>query len=283
MTTPPHRLLSRLVREPLLHFLILGAALFVLSNTLQGERNERSLQIHVTGERIAALASAWEIQRGAPPDAEQLHSLVIEDVQEEILAREAMAMGLDGDDTIIRRRLAQKLRFLLEDASLPAAPGEGELEAFYAAHRAEYARPARLDFRHVYFSASSREDPAGDALAAFSASDGGLPEGGDPFFLPGQYRQATEVRIGTDFGRGFWQALQTAPEGVWSGPHTSAFGEHLVLVESRTPSEDVPLGEVREEVIADWQRETQTGETERKLHELVSRYTIVLDDELLAQ
>ena len=283
MTRQPHRRLSRLLREPLLHFLILGAALFVLSNMLQGQRNERSLEIRVTQERIAALASAWEIQRGAPPDAEQLRSLVIEDVQEEILAREAMAMGRDADDTIIRRRLAQKLRFLLEDASAPTAPSEEEVAAFYTAHRAEYARPARVDFRHVYFSASSRGDPAGDARAALAASEGERPEGGDPFFLPGQYRSASETRIGTDFGRGFWQALQAAPEGTWSGPYTSAFGEHLVLVEARTPSEDVPLDEVREEVIADWQRETQAGETERKLRELVSRYTIVLDEELLAQ
>lgn len=283
MTRQPHNFLSRLVREPLLHFLILGVVLFVLSNMLQGANTQRTLEIHVTEERIAALASAWEIQRGAPPGPEQLRSLVIEDVQEEILAREAMAMGLDGDDTIIRRRLAQKLRFLLEDASALTAPGEDELEAFYTLHRADYARPARVDFRHVYFSASSREDPAGDARAALAASKGERPAGGDPFFQPGQYRQATEPRIGTDFGRSFWHALQVAPEDVWSGPYSSAFGEHLVFVEVRTPSEEVPLEEVREEVIADWQAEAQAAETEQKLREIVSRYSVVLDEALLAQ
>lgn len=281
MASPLSQFLSRLVREPLVHFILLGAGLFALTQFNQNTRNQAALQIVVTQERIAALASAWEIQQGSPPNPDQLQSLVLEDVQEEILAREAMAMGLGENDKIIRRRLAQKLRFLLSDASLPQTADETSLRDYYETHAELYTARARISFRHIYFSGTSRPAPSADATAQLAASDGETPLTGDPFFLPARFEQATEIRIRSDFGPAFWSALQGLPEGEWAGPVSSGFGAHLVFIEARAPEILRPFEEVREQVATDWQTAQQTALTEQRLQDILARYSVEFADGVL--
>jgi len=148
--------MSRLLREPLLHFLLLGVILFAADGLLRGPAAPDEQVISVTAADLDRLRTLWERQHRRPPLPGEMEDLVTAHLQEEVLYREALAMGLDQDDTIVRRRLVQKLEFLIEDVAVARAPAADELEVFFAAHEEAYRSPPRVSFSHVYFSGDRR-------------------------------------------------------------------------------------------------------------------------------
>ena len=238
-------------------FLVLGVGVFALD--LQPTRGGREGHvIEVTADEVERLHARWTAQWGRPPTGPELESLIAEAVDEEILYREAQRLGLDHEDAIVRRRLAQKMTFALDGAGDAAAPSDEEVEEYYARHAGRYRRPARTTFDHVFLSADRRADPAGDAavlLREMAADDGGWTRVGDPFMLARTYAARTDPQIARLFGAEFADAVSALPAGGWNGPVGSTYGMHLVRVRDRTPSRRPSLDELRDRVVADLREE----------------------------
>jgi peptidyl-prolyl cis-trans isomerase C len=269
-------------REPLVHFLALGAVLFALYAVFN-QADQSSLQrIEVTAGDIQHLQTIWERQWQRPPTAAELQGLIEAHIREEVLYREALAMGLDRDDTIIRRRLAQKLEFLMQDMAALRQPTDAELATFFAAQGDRYRLPVRLSFTHVYFNAHQRgpaaEHDAREALARLRAApvEGAASELGDPSLLESEQRRKTEDEVGQLFGRDFAAALLTLTPGDWHGPLASAYGWHLVQVQERTPARLPGLAEVQERVQQDWADEQRRQTNAELLQRLRQRYDIIV-------
>ena len=226
-------------RSPLVVFLLLGVAVFVVDRWLDDAGAGRV--VTVTEEQLGAIHERWAAQWGRPPTGRELEGLIDEAVREEILYREARRRGLDRGDAIIRRRLAQKMTFLLEDsAEAPStrAAAAGDIETYYADHAERYREPRRTTFRHVFLSTERREDAGGDAAALLREVRDGTGDGwrqlGDPFMLLREYADRTDQEIAELFGGAFAAALPALAAGAWQGPLESAHGVHLVLVIGRT-------------------------------------------------
>lgn len=245
--------MKRLVREPLLHFLVIGAVLFAAISAAQSLRRPT---LRLEASDLEQLAAYWEMQTQRPPTRQELASIIQERVDEELMAREAIRLGLDKDDMIIRRRLAQKVAFASEDVATITEPDDATLQAFYDKTRDRYATPARLALRHVYFSqdrtGTSPSAAANEALVRLKA---GAPARGDPALLPLTYADIAVVDLARDYGADFTKAAREAPLQTWVGPVASAYGVHLIRVESRLSPQVLPLAGVRGEVRDAWMAE----------------------------
>ena len=163
--------MSKLLREPLLIFLVLGALLFGLYTLVkdQSQGSSDALRIQVTAADVDQLSVRWQRQMGRPPRPEELQGLTDNFVREEVLVREALALGLDRDDTGIRRRLVQKMNFLVEDLALLNEPTDADLSDYFEQHPEIYRLPPRISFTHIYFSRDQRGDATkADAELALS-------------------------------------------------------------------------------------------------------------------
>jgi hypothetical protein len=257
-TKPP----SGILRAPLFHFLVFGILLFVLYSMYGDKRQTESKEIVVSAQQIELLASLWEKQWRRPPMPEELTGLIESFIREEVLYREALAMGLDRDDTVVRRRLAQKIEFLAQDLATRGEPSEQELRTFFAEHPEIFEEPARITFSHIYINVDKHGDEslavADEVLAALRA--GGDPDNlGDRFMLQKDYLRKSPSEVARHFGSQFAADVFELEPGEWQGPVQSGYGLHLVLVESQEepflpPLEDV-RGEVRDEFLSFKRRE----------------------------
>ncbi|MCR9277328.1 MAG: peptidylprolyl isomerase [Pseudomonadaceae bacterium] len=259
--------LGRRLLDPLIIFIVLGGLLFWLTWAVE----ERSDSIVISTGTIERIQAQWQAQMGKPPTAEELDNLLEDSIREEIYYREAKRLGLDAGDTIIRRRLVQKLTFVTEDIADNGAVTEDDLRAFYDANPERYTLPARWSFRHRYFSSDRREDAQSDAQAAV-ASDA---IEGDAFMLQSAYAQRSMSDVANLFGRQFASAFPELPVGEWTGPVRSAYGYHAVLVESALPSRQLALNEVRERVAADLKSERRSQANQDYYERLRARYEVV--------
>jgi hypothetical protein len=269
---------SRLLREPLLHFLAAGAFIFVAYALFGGGRDDTHT-ITVSDGQIGRLQQVFAAQWRREPTVDELNGLVESYIEEEILYREALALGLDKDDTIVRRRLAQKMQFLIEDTAAPSEPTEADLEAYFDAHKDDFQLPVVLSFTHVYFSADRRTDAEGDARAQLAQLAGldRAPDHGDAFMLRYAYADVTQGEIARLFGREFATALFALPEGTdWQGPIRSGYGFHLVRIASKTTPPPPTFAGARDGVLAaylDAERRRLNTET---LSTIKARYRIVM-------
>ena len=274
--------MKRLLREPLLHFLVLGAALFGLF-ALRGDPKQRTERIVIGAGQVEHLASSFARTWMRPPTPEELDGLVQDYLREEVASREAMAMQLDRDDTIVRRRLRQKLEFLSEDLAALAPPSEQELQDYLREHPDSFRREPRIAFRHVFVSREQRGESAqADARAilarlASSAADADVAELGDPTLLPGELELASATEIDGLFGRGFAGALEKLEPGRWSGPLESSYGLHLVLVTASEPGRLPELAEVHDEVTREWSAAHGKEALDAFYRELFARYEVVVE------
>ena len=276
---PPDRI-PRWLRDPLVAFVLLGIGVFALDGWLAGSETARPV-IEITPDQVDRLRARWLAQWGREPTEPELQTLVDEAIDEEILYREAQRLGLDRDDAIVRRRLAQKLTFILEDAGDTGPPSETEMEEYYARHADRYRRPGRTTFDHVFLSGDSRADPAGDAAAllnALRAGDdaGGWTRLGDPFMLASTYPDRSEQEVAGLFGRDFADAVSELPVGGWNGPVESTYGAHLVRVNGRTASRAPALEEMRDRVVADLREERRRERSLAAYQELREYYEVRL-------
>ncbi len=269
---------STLGRSPLVVFLLLGAGVFAVDRWLD-DAGAAGRVVTVTEEQLGAIRERWAAQWGRPPTGRELDGLIDEAVREEILYREAQRRGLDRGDAIIRRRLAQKMTFLLEDsAEAPAAGGTaaGDLETYFAAHAEQYREPRRTTFRHVFLSREQRADPERNATALLREVGAGdrWRQLGDPFMLLREYAGRTEQEIAELFGGRFAAALPALAAGAWHGPVESAHGVHLVQVIGRTEPRPPALDEVRDRVAEDLLESRRRERNEAALQALRERYEI---------
>jgi hypothetical protein len=277
----------RALKEPLLHFLVAGAALFAayawINRTADNPNAGTAQQLHIGAGDVAWLAENWTTQWRRPPTPDELRGLVTDYVNELLLAREARALGLEDNDVIVRRRLAQKLTFLVEDTLRRAEPSDTELQQFYEAHAQRFRSEARISFRHIYFSRERRADArsdATDALRLLLEEGGSLPtaELGDRLLLEPEFHDETEQSVSGVFGAGFARAAFSLEPGAWSGPIESGYGLHLVRVSTLQQAQLRPFSEVRERVAQEWRREQENLAKARYLAELRKKYDLVVDD-----
>ena len=280
--------IRRLLSEPLLHFLLIGVALFMLYGALNRGRSDAPRDILVTEARVEALADSFATVWMRPPTPEEVKGLVEDYVSEEIYYREAIAMGLDQDDTVIRRRLRQKMEFISEDAAAAAEPTDAELQAYLAAHPEKFLEPAELTFVQVYFSTEKRGDQARSAaeqlLAELQAGRGpaALADAGDPTLLPSDMQSVSPQVIANAFGSDFAAQLVEAPVGQWTGPLQSGFGLHLVRVDDRKADAMPAFEQIRPIVLREWQSEQRTQSNKAFLDSLKAKYDIRIDGEAAA-
>lgn len=282
---------GRLSREPLLHFLIAGALVFAIYAWLQPDAPARddAQRIELTQDDLRQITAAWRAQGRPAPTPGELRRLVEARVREELLYREALALGLDRGDAIVKRRLAQKMEFLFEDVSALREPSPGELEAWFAAHAGDFALPSRATFRHLYFSPDRRGDRAHDDAARADVTLASAPADareaaalGDPFPFREYYGDRPFDEVAAAFGPPFARALFALEPGAWRGPIESGYGWHLVFVDSITPSRTPALEEIQAEVRAAWIEAQREEVRQHALDTIRTRYEVVLPEELEA-
>ena len=274
------------LREPLVHFLLIGAALFLLFHFLSGGRSEAPREIVVGEARVEALAENFAKTWMRPPTAQELKGLTDDYVAEEVYYREAIAMGLDRDDTVIRRRLRQKMEFISEDVASAVQPTDAQLQQYLEQHADKFIRAARLTFQQVYFSSEKRgQDASRDAerlLAELHAGRGPASplDAGDPTLLPAAMESASSQEIANTFGSEFAAKVEEAPVGQWAGPFESGYGMHIVRVDQRDPGVMPTLAEIRPLVEREWASEQRTRTNRELLDKLLAKYEVRIEGPL---
>ena len=265
--------LRQWLREPLLHVLLIGAALFAIHDALNPGTAQRqdANRIAITADDLAQLRIAWMAQWRRPPTADEMRNLLDGKIREEVLSREAVALGLDKDDTIVKRRLAQKMQFVMDDVAALREPTEDELRRWFEQNAQHFALPSLVTFRHLYFSPDRRgaraHDDAADALQKLAGKpeEATGPAGlADPFMFQDFYAERSSHQVAGIFGTSFAQALPGLKEGQWQGPVESGLGWHLVRVESKSPSRVPPFEEIEATVKSVWMDE-QRDEAKHKM------------------
>jgi hypothetical protein len=269
--------MPRLLREPLLHFLLLGALLFALYGWLQRGALKAPDEIVVTGSQVQSMQAQFRRTRQRAPTPQELQGLVDAWVREDIYYREGVAMGLDRDDSIVRRRVAQKLEFIA-DGSAPAAPTLAELQAWLDEHAANYRVESNYSLRQIYFNPDRRGARlAADVAAAQRALGRGQPVDGDATMLPATLERSGASEVARVFGNEFAQALQVLPLGGWQGPVRSGFGDHLVELTARTEARPATLDEVRGAVERDWLQARSLAASKAFYERLRAKYSIRIE------
>ncbi len=260
-----------LVREPALHFVLIGAALFGVHAWL-APPEEEPRRVAVSGELVEALKAQHEAETGAPPDAAALRARVDAWVDREVLYREALALGLDAGDPVVRRRLVQKLEFLAEDAPA-AAPDDATLEAHLAQNAEAFREPPTLSFEHVFL----RRGRGGEASDLLAALRGGADPAtlGSPFVHGRRFERQPGPRVRQRFGNLFVEAVSEHAGDDWFGPVESLYGQHLVRVFERTPGRVPPLTEIRPAVAAHWDAQRRVDARAALVRRLRARYEVV--------
>ncbi len=279
----------RWLREPLLQFLLLGFVLFVVYDVrarYAGPR-EWSDRIELTPDDLRQIGIAWVAQGRAAPSPEEMRILADARVREEILYREALALGLDKDDTIVRRRLAQKMEFLFEDVAKLREPTADELRAWFEKNAERFTLPARATFRHLYFSpdrrGTSAHDEAARALQRVAGAPMDSPEAtalGDPFMFQDYYGDRAPDDVAKTFGPGFARALFQVTPGTWTGPIESGYGWHLVWVDALTPARAPAFEEVGPDARTGWIEDERTEIRQKAFEAMRARYEVVLPKDL---
>ena len=277
--------INRLLREPLLHFLLIGAGLFVAYHFAQPTRDPSasSKEIRLSLDELAQMTVLFQSQWRRNPTPEEFNRMVEQKVQSEVLYREALAIGLDKNDEIVRRRMAQKMQFLAEDVAAAHEPNTAELKSWFAKNTTMFAQPARLSFRHLYFSPDRRGDSAHDDAVKALARIAGQPEDtklteslADPFMFQDYYRDRAPDYLGKEFGPQFAQAVEKLPAGAWQGPIESGYGWHLVFVDSVIPGRIPAFEEVESDVKTAWLGEQKMRAWEKAYQEMRAKYTVLL-------
>lgn len=270
-------LIRRLLREPLLHFLLIGAALFVLYGALNRGRSDAPRDIVISEARVAAIAENFATVWMRPPTAMELKGLIDDYVAEEVYYREAIAMGLDQDDTVIRRRLRQKMEFISDGIADSAEPTDAQLQGYLEQNPGKFAQPAELTFRQVYLSAERRGDRAradAEKLLAELQAGADPAEAGDATLLPATMEAASPQSIANAFGQEFARQVDEAPVGQWAGPIESSFGLHLVRVDERSAGAAPTLAEIRPIVLREWQADARRRQNTTFLATLRDKYDV---------
>lgn len=275
--------MKRLLREPLVHFAAVGLLLFAMWQATRSSRGDGgSDRIVVTAGQIEQFSAGFRMTWQRPPTEGELAGLIRDHLKEEIYYREALALGFDRDDQIVRRRMRQKMEFLTDDVAVAVEPTRAELQAFLDKNPEMFRLEPRITFQHIYFSVDRRGEAAsGDAtrlLESLRARDAVDPASlGDPFVLPYAYLEARVTEVARDFGGRFATSVEELPVGQWEGPVESGYGLHLVRVDGRVESRIPGLGEVNDEVRRELLTMRRRDAEEAVYSALRERYTVAVE------
>ncbi len=281
--------MKQFLREPLVHFILLGALLFAIG-IWRDHMKEQSfvaqqptVEISATTVELIRLQLSRQFQR-EPSEAEVIGAVKTR-IREEILSREARALDLDEGDSVIRQRLAQKMVFLMEDALPIGQPTEVELKDYFAENIIRYTKPEQISFRHVFFSREKRgnrtDDDALAALARLRDQPSLEDSLGDSFLTGFDFENLSQQNVIDTFGAEFANSIINTEPGQWQGPIDSTFGSHLVFVEARVYSQNPTLDEVRASVLRDFQDERRRDANRELFDKLEQRYKVQIEDEAL--
>lgn len=267
-------------RQPLFHFLLAGAAIFALDAARDTPESAASNRIVVTVAQIERIAGLWQKTWGRAPSEAELQALVRDHIREEVYYREALKLGLDVNDTVIRRRLRQKMEFLTADDVAISKADDVTLRTYYEQNAERYRKSPVFDFMQVYFSLA--DDPAATDVrtnrALEALRDGASPDGvGEPIGLPRTMTRADESGIARTFGSVFYGVLNTLEPGVWSGPVASGFGQHLVKISNKEAAQLPALADIRAVVENDWQAERNSASRDAAYGKLRARYAVEIE------
>jgi len=276
----------KLLREPLVHFMFIGAVIYALYGLFaEPAVEETDKTIVVTAGELEWMQTSWQKRWNRPPTAQEFDGLIQQFIKETVLYREALTMGLNKHDMVIRRRLAQKLEFLAKDLVALTPPTEDELLAYFDEHQASYQAPTLYTFTQVYFDPDKRGDATLDdaekvkvtLIAQGDAIDdpGAL---GDGLMLQNYYPEKDRAEIQKLLGSGFTETLITLSPGQWHGPVLSGFGVHLVYVNSIDEPPPPVFAEVRERMMDDWKLERGEELNDQFYTSLREQYTIVIEE-----
>lgn len=267
--------LSRLLREPLLHFLGIGGLIFLFFGAISGPGSEPVDRIVVGPKHIERLAARFQSVWRRPPTDEERRALIDDFVRGEIYYREALALGLDRDDTVIRRRLRQKMEFLTDTAADLLEPAAGELEAYLASKAQAYRSGPQLAFEQIFLGETPGPDSVELSLSALQSDPAlDLSALGESTLLPAYLDLSPLNAIDGVFGQGFSERVAELPPGTWAGPVESSYGVHLVLVRESRPARMPPLAEVRDAVLRDWKSAKMLEIRELHYAQLRERYIV---------
>ncbi|TDJ40635.1 MAG: peptidyl-prolyl cis-trans isomerase [Gammaproteobacteria bacterium] len=276
--------LRNLAKEPLIQFLLIGACIYgayAWFGTPDEDVTDNT--IIVDAARIDSFIGQWQRRWNRPPTRRELDGVINAFVREDILYRAALAMGLDQDDPITRRRMAQKLEFLTNDIALFKEPVPGELERYFEDNQARYRDPDLITFSQVFFDPDAREDATLDDAAEMLAQlqvvgepDPATLTAGDRFMLQNYFSAASELEVRRQLGTGFTEAVMQLEPGRWHGPVLSGFGVHLVYVYQLAVAPAPEFEDVQQQVLENWQSEQQEDFNETFFESLKSRYEIVI-------
>jgi hypothetical protein len=280
------------LRQPLLHFLIIGALIFGLYSFIGRETSTRSPldRIEVSQPQIELLMNDWERQWRQVPDSEELQNIIDRYIRDEVFYREAKALGLDRNDIIIRRRLIQKMQFLTEDTTALPEPTDEDLQAYLNDRINQYFIPGRVSFTQIYFSRELRGDntdtDARLVLRQLQSSSEPAKESvsfGDRSMLPPNYKLVSIQELKNIFGSTFGEETIGITHEGWQGPFHSVYGSHLINITQVVPAHLANLEEVRSKVRQDWLADRRQQQDEQFYQQLRDRYTVVVDSNALSE
>ena len=272
----------RVLREPLVHFLLIGLALFLYyGHVAPGNRDPR--RVVIGQAQVDDLVRQYQATWNRPPTPQEIRGLVEAYVHDEILYREGHALGLDRDDDVIKRRVRQKMDVMSEEELAHEAPTDADLSAYLQAHPDAFRRPAVVSFEQIFFATTgSSGEPERKVLAAQRALEHGADPAtlGQPTMLPGRVEAAGLDAVAREFGEPFARQVLAAPLGRWIGPITSGFGVHLVRVSALKVAELPPLDAVRTDVAREWESDQRRRALEGNYRKLRLRYDVVVEAKL---
>jgi len=276
--------MKKLLSEPLLHFLLIGGLLFFIYDLKNDEIiADDSNSIVITEANIDQLINQWQRRWQRLPSQQELQGLVKAQIHEEVLYREALAMGLDKDDAVVRQRMARKIEFISNDLASLAEPTDSQLQAYLDTHAEMFTLPGQITFSQIYLNADKRGEQvqadAGKLLAELSQSttDVDISSMGDAFMSGQVYDSLNDFEVSRLFGDTFSKQLFELTTGKWVGPVESGYGLHLVRIDSRTDPRAPSLARVRDKVQNEWLGEQQRKANTAFYAELHKRYEITVE------
>ncbi len=268
------------LREPLVHFIILGAGLFLVHGVWENSVSKSDYTVEISAAEIERQAAIFASENQRQPTDEDIQGLLFSHVEEQVLMREAQRLGLDEDDTIIRRRLAQKMRFMIEDSAPPTLPREKELREWFEARHDEFLVLEQRAFSHIYLSPGQHDDIEADAQIILTAvNDANWKSQGDPFIEQSEYPLVDKIALSRKFGRNFAQGLFAMPSNQsWQGPIESSFGLHLVRIDEQTDQRAPSFEEARPDIEKKWIDQTSRRANHDRLEALLKKYKVEVGD-----
>lgn len=269
-------MIGKLLRDPLLHFVVIGAAMFAVYAVMNSASPDKPLTIAVTEADLARIDQSFEATWRRPPNDDERQNLIDGFIRQEVMVREAEALGLEKDDPVIRQRLSQKMEFLLSSGANALTPSDEELQAWLADNADRFRVSGETAFEQVYLGESLSQDDL-DAVQAALSDGGDLRSLGKRTLLPSDVPLSHPIAIDSTFGAGFAGSLRDLPLNQWAGPVLSGYGVHLVRITDRTEPRLPPLEDIRDRVESGWRADRAEALAESLYEDLKARYTVEVE------